>query len=299
MDKNPSLNNIKKFEFTEILGWSVSRFDKFNLCKRQYWYDYYPRYDKEFPPERLKYLKALTSIPLETGNIVHDTVKTLLERLLESEKPVDKKRFLDFIARKTEEYCAKKNFFEVHYGAAKEVDVKAVAKTVSSNLLNFLESPRYDWIIKKAVTNKQGWVIEPPGYGETRIKGMKAYCKVDFLFPVDGSIYILDWKTGKQDPVKHKKQLTGYATWASYHFGAKPGDIHPIAAYMSPKYSEMEIKVNELDVQEFASTVSSDTGKMYEYCADPERNVPKEKETFKKTDNMKICNWCSYRELCW
>ena len=32
------LNDIERFEFSDILGWSVSRYDKFLVCKRQYFY---------------------------------------------------------------------------------------------------------------------------------------------------------------------------------------------------------------------------------------------------------------------
>ncbi|MEY3127310.1 MAG: hypothetical protein RL273_1487, partial [Bacteroidota bacterium] len=44
---------------------------------------------------------------------------------------------------------------------------------------NLIKSERFDWI--KARSNKSDWIIEPYGYGETRIKELKAYFKVDFL----------------------------------------------------------------------------------------------------------------------
>ena len=81
-------------------------------------------------------------------------------------------------------------------------------------------------------------MIEPPGYGQTEINGLKAYCKVDFLFPVEDMIYIMDWKTGKADTDKHTKQMIGYSAWASYHFEHAPEKIQPIIAYLKPDYSE-------------------------------------------------------------
>ena len=60
----------KTFEFTKILGWSSSRYELFTKCKRQYFYNYYPRFVKSVPYYKVAELKSLTSIPLEIGNIV-------------------------------------------------------------------------------------------------------------------------------------------------------------------------------------------------------------------------------------
>src|SRR3989339_1785793 len=108
-------NTLKKFEYTEILGWSVSRYDKFSTCARQYYYDYYAKHDLEFTRERISALKAMTSLALEVGNVVHDTLKVLLERLLKSSAPVDTARFLEYARTMADEYCRTKTFSEVYY----------------------------------------------------------------------------------------------------------------------------------------------------------------------------------------
>ena len=100
---------IKKFGYTQELGWSVSRFDKFTACKRQYYYDYYGGFDNEFGKEKIGELKKLTSLALEAGNITHDVIKTLLERLLKSEKPINRAKFIEYARECANTYCAKKN----------------------------------------------------------------------------------------------------------------------------------------------------------------------------------------------
>ncbi|HIF68834.1 MAG TPA: hypothetical protein EYQ29_05885 [Candidatus Lambdaproteobacteria bacterium] len=65
-----------------------------------------------------------------------------------------------------------------------------------------------------AVRFAADWIIELSNYGETRINGLKAYCKVDFLVPMEDELHILDWKTGRKDVQKHRRQLIGYAGWA-------------------------------------------------------------------------------------
>ncbi len=293
-----ALNQIKRFPYSDILGWSVSRYDKFLSCKRAYYYDYYSKYDKEYSREKIESLKKMTSVPLETGNIFHDTVKVMLERLLVSEKPIDKNKFLDFVSKITTEYCAAKRFAEVYYGEYSEIKPDMIFENVKGIVNNFLGSPRFQWIIKEAISSKKGWVIEPPGYGETRINGIKAYCKVDFLFPVKDELYILDWKTGKRDEKKHKKQLLGYATWASYHFGAKAENIRALAVYLKPEYYEMALDVKNSDISEFNEVVKRESDELKTYCKNIDFNVPKDKENFPLTENPSICRFCNYRELC-
>ncbi len=295
---NEKLNNIKRYDYSDILGWSLSRYDKFKLCRRQYYFDYYGKYDTECPRSKINALKSMTSTALETGNIIHDTIKAFLERLLKSEEPVDSERFLDYARKKTDEYCGAKTFAEVYYKQLKNIDTDWIYENVKMGLNNFIGSDRFRWIIEKAITNKTGWIIEPPGYGETRIDGMKAYCKVDFLFPVDGDIFILDWKTGKPDEKKHSKQLIGYSTWAANNFSKEPARIFPGTAYLLPKYSEISIKVSVSDIKAFSDTVKTETGEMYAALKSIEQNIPKEKKEFATTSNMKICGFCNYRELC-
>ena len=47
------------FDFSKILGWSVSRYNMFQTCKRQYYYNYYGKYDNKYPYSEIKKLKNL------------------------------------------------------------------------------------------------------------------------------------------------------------------------------------------------------------------------------------------------
>jgi len=289
---------VRRFSFTPTLGWSLSRYDLFRSCKREYFYNYYAKYDDTHPRSEIDALKKMTSIPLEIGNIVHEVIETLLRRLKKTDEEINEKRFFDYAQRKTKEYCRAKVFSEIYYKEIKKVETDEIYGKVEICLKNFMESDRYDWLITEAVQNKENWIIEPGGYGEARIDEMKAYCKVDFLFPVNEKIIIMDWKTGKKDPQKHRKQLKGYSAWASYHFSKDPTDVIPIIAYMRPKYSEIEVVYNEFDLEEFATQVKKETEEMYSFCSNVEENIPKDKEKFIKTHNRAYCDYCNFRVLC-
>ena len=288
---------MKRFKFTPVLGWSISRYTLFETCKRQYYYTYYPKYDPDQSPEKILALKRMTSIPLEIGNIVHDVNKTLLERLQKTASPIDRKRFFDYAKEKTRQYVESKTFQEVYYGKIKIVHIEDVFERVWKSLDNLLKSDRFSWLLDCALSSKDHWLIEPPGYGETRINGKKAYCKVDFMFPVKNRCFIMDWKTGKPDDKKHRRQMLAYTAWAAYHFDTAPNTISPIVAYLHPKYRETRIKVTETDISAFEDQVAGETERMQQYCRNIKQNIPKDKALF-KPHKSKLCDYCNFREIC-
>ncbi len=289
---------IRRFDYTDVLGWSHSRYNTFRTCKRKYFYQYYAGFDKEHVI-KINTLKNLTSIALEIGNITHQILQVLLKRIRKSEAEIDRQKFSGFSKRKAKEIFQSKIFQEIYYRDLDIIDFEEdILKRVNQGLANFLESDRLEWLFAEALTEKDDWMIEPEGFGECRIDNMKAYCKVDFLFPIGDEIHVIDWKTGKSDYSKHSEQLKGYVTWVAFHFGKKYDEIKPTVAYLLPEYRENSIEVNEFDIEDFSSQIRKQTNQMYQYCLDPEANTPLAKERFPMTENEKICKYCNFRELC-
>lgn len=294
-----SVTEVKKFAFTPILGWSSSRYDLFLICKRRYFYQYYTKYDQEVPTRKIKQFKELVSIPLETGGIVHKVIEVLLTRLKTTSKDIDRKKFFDFARRTTENHIRTRKFEEVVYGDMAEVEVDDLYPKARESLENLLASDRFNWLVNEAISNSDEWIIDPPGYGETRIGALKVYCKVDFLFPVGNEYHIIDWKTGKPDADKHRKQLIGYSTWASYHFKTDPTKVKPKIVYLHPEYQEVQETFNFFDLENFAIQVRAETEEMYEYCRDIEQNIPLDKAEFPMVDDQRICAYCNFRGICY
>ena len=287
---------IKKFPYTDILGWSASRYDRFSGCKRQYFYDYYAKYDTDVPLSKITALKQLTSQALETGNIAHDVIRDMLQRLQKTTVPINIAKLEKYVYDMTQKYCNAKTFSESYYDG-KIISADAIYNAALKSVKNFIASPRFDWVISNAKENSALWVIEPEGYGETRIEGLKAYCKVDFLLPAqDGKVYIFDWKTGKPDHIKHAKQLAGYALWANCHFGTSIENTEPVIIYLMPDYNEVKVNVGEAEIKQIAASVKDETRQMYAYLKDIEKNVPLPKEEFEITTSK--CRFCNYKEIC-
>ncbi len=291
--------SIKEFGYSDILGWSSSRFDMFRTCRRQYFYHYYAKFDRDIAIDKLKQLKALTSVPLEVGSLTHECIATLLKRLRQRPgEPVDHARLAGFISTQARSAIAAKRFSEVYYGELKSINADELASETQAALESLLRSERYRWILETASKARADWLIEPHGYGETRVAGLKAYCRVDFLFPVEGLLYIMDWKTGKERAEKHASQIVGYAAWAAYHFGKPIDEIRPTVAYLLPEYRETTQQLRQDEMSTFEATVRSQTEEMYALCSDIPKNMPKPKDAFLTTKIEAICPYCNYRELC-
>ena len=264
---------MKRYAYTPVLGWSFSRYETFSNCKRKYFYNYYGKHDTEFSIEKIEFLKGLTSIPFEIGTISHDVIEVVLKRLLKTTGPIDRKKFELYLGKNILPRLAK-NFFETYYCGHEKIELDQLLDKTKRCLNNFLASNRFEWIRNIAIAEKDNWLIEPPGYGESRLDEMKLYCKVDFLTPLDGKIVILDWKTGKKNEEKHSKQLVGYASWALHNMDMEAPEIEPIMVYLFPEYDEITINVNEHDLMEYKEIMIMQTREMYSYCSDYEENQP-------------------------
>jgi CRISPR/Cas system-associated exonuclease Cas4 (RecB family) len=288
----------ESYAFTPILGWSISRYEVFDKCKRQYFYTYYSKYVPDVHRYKMTMLRELTSIPLETGNIVHDVIEAFLRRLQQTDSDIDETRFYEYARQKTDEYFSKKTFIETYYRQETIDREKAHAK-VATCLKNFIGSPCYSWIFMKAIKGKENWMIEPPGYGETRVEGLKAYCKMDFLMPVGEEVHILDWKTGARDEAKHSAQLKGYAAAAACNFHIPWNRIYPKIVYLNPSYEELELQLDADGYNAFSATIKKQTQEMYTFCSAIEENTPLPIDRFPAHKSPGICRQCRYQELCY
>jgi hypothetical protein len=127
---------------------------------------------------------------------------------------------------------------------------------------------------------------------------MKAYCKVDFLFPVKDRLFIMDWKTGKPDSKKHRKQMVGYAAWAAYHF-----EKDPILKSLpsSPTCTRITKKPYHRQGHRIwrrsQGRSRKETAHMQKFCQDVQKNIPKDKRLFLPTKS-KLCRYCNFKALC-
>jgi hypothetical protein len=292
------------YPFTKILGWSNSRYDLFCSCKRKYLYSYYPASFANLET-KIRNLKNLTTVPLEIGNLYHDMMEVFLERLQKSDLPINEEKLFKFVDNLCEKKLPQKAFFENYYNTC-AVDFKEINERVKFCLKNFLNSPILDFLNSIEMPQRKSFLVEAGSkmngkkyFGETRINGLKAFCKMDFIFVKDEKIYIIDWKTGKKDEQKHAKQLLGYTLAAKgLNSEIKSDEIFPKSVYVSDVYDELVLKTTDKKLADFAETVKAETEEMQSFCLNVEENVPLPVERFEKTSNENVCRMCEFRELC-
>jgi hypothetical protein len=292
------------YEFSKILGWSNSRYDLFCSCKRKYLYSYYSKSFSNLEA-KIRELKELTSVALEIGNLYHDIMEIFLERLQKSDSPIDKEKLFKHIDGLCENKLSRKTFIEIYYATA-SVDFAQICEKVKSCVEIFLKSPIFEWIKSIEMDERKLWLVEAGSkmngkkyFGETRIGGLKAYCKMDFIFIKDKKIYIVDWKTGQKDENKHAKQLLGYAAAAKgLSSEIKASEIFPKAAYVNGSYDELNLEITDEKLVDFAETVARETKEMQGFCLNIEENAPLPVENFHKCEKIKFCQMCEFQELC-
>lgn len=288
---------LRPYDYTPQLGWSSTRWETFRTCRRRYFYQYYARYDREFEQGRIQRLRQLSSIPMTVGTVVHEVLAALLRRLLRTGSEIDTQRFWPYVERTITGELVRTALMEVHYGQRGAPEPSELMGPARACLETFLASDRYGWV-RDQLGSDPRYLIEPPGYGEARLQGMKIYAKVDVLLEAGSQIVILDWKSGRRDTLKHTRQLLGYAAWAQDNLQVPAEQIRCVVAYLQPEYDEIEKQPTSAELEGLALEVAAEITQMQSLCQDPQRNIPLAKEHFPLTDNLGYCRHCAFRELC-
>ena len=289
--------SLPDYSFTPQIGWSNTRSETFRSCKRRYFYQYYARFAVDVPQAHLQRLRALSTAAMTIGLAVHDILATLLRRLLRSSAPIDRQRLAAFSEQTITSLLSNSELMETYYQQQPAPEPTALLAIVCQCLDRFLASERYQRLVA-ALRTDPAFLIEPPGYGESRLREMKIYAKVDCLFITDNTTVIIDWKTGRQDHAKHLRQLLGYAAWAEHNLQVSPERIVCVASYFQPAYAEIEKRPTAEEISALAREVEAELAQMQRFCADPDRNIPLTIDAFAQTENLQVCRHCAFRELC-
>jgi CRISPR/Cas system-associated exonuclease Cas4 (RecB family) len=137
--------------------------------------------------------------------------------------------------------------------------------------------------------------------------GLKVWAAVDFAMFVDGTAYVIDWKSGVDSPKAREDaqdQLAVYAMWACRHYGLYPDRVMVQAVWLQRKTEWKPIVVDENVVKAVAMRVRAEA-KEEETRLDIRRNVHGKpiriwgsREDFPTAPESRRCRDCSFRELC-
>jgi CRISPR/Cas system-associated exonuclease Cas4 (RecB family) len=304
-------------DLTNEFSWSKSRHEKFQACRRAYYFTYYGSWGgweaaAGSPVRELYVLKKLSSRWQWAGSLVHDALKRALARAKGSGELPPLEQLLERTRAKARAEWARsreKSYWreasrivglvEHEYGeAVPDADWKRLYEQVvegslrafygSAVLEEIRRTPRERWL---SVDELDSWQFE----------GTKIWVAVDFAYRDEhGRVHVLDWKTGKERDVDHV-QVGIYAMYAQGKWAvpsdAVVGGLVYLAANGSPGGERTTVRADEAALLACTEAMRGSIREMRGTLADPARNVAHD-EAFPRLEDRDGCRRCAFRRPC-
>jgi hypothetical protein len=280
-------------------SWSVSRHDAFMSCKRRYFFSYY---ESQVDPE-VKRLKKLSALPLWAGNVVHETIETILRTHDALPSPDQQQAIIrDAVHgqmleqwRQSEAGSLPFRLFEHEYEVPVDADDKKIlVGTVMRSLRNFFASDT----LREAFAVGRGQWLTVEDLVSFTVEGVEVMLRMDLAYRrPDGQVLIVDWKTGRGEGRFNEVQLAGYALYAARAGWVRsPEEIRTELAYLAvPRYVRRAVDARKLD--HARAFIARSAGNMKTLLLDPQANSAR-LEDFPMIDRPQSCRRCNFRRLC-
>jgi CRISPR/Cas system-associated exonuclease Cas4 (RecB family) len=291
-----------------IFSWSVSRDRLFTECRRAYYYHYYGAWGgwERDAPELAKktyLLKNMHSIDTWVGDVVHQTIKWVLENKAAGKdiaQDAARARIKEHLVRTWAQSKERQwvngikqhlNLFEHYYKREPSPELLAmkIAKAVKS-IDNFYKLKILD--IFSGVEG--GGFLSIDELDSFDLDGVKVYAVPDFAVK-EGRYILFDWKTGKPSE-KDLFQLSFYVLYAQYRWRAAIDEVEVIPVYLSDSNCGLQ-PASVVDLSYVRQYVQDSAKKMREVLTNVEANQA-DIARCPKTQFVKKCANCRFQEIC-
>jgi CRISPR/Cas system-associated exonuclease Cas4 (RecB family) len=300
-------------ELANEFSWSKSRHEKFQDCRRAYFYAYYGSWGGWEAPggsmtRELYVLKKLSSRWQWAGQVVHEAIRHLLNRA----RWTGEMRPLDEVLRQTRERARSQwavsrdksywreasriaGLLEHEYGEPvpgsewkriyeEVVEGSLRAFHASETFARIRATPPGRWL---TVDELDAWMFD----------GVKVWVALDFAYKDEaGLIHVLDWKTGKEREVDHA-QLGIYALFARDKWGVPPEGVMGGLVYLQSSAERVEVQVGREALEACEEDMRRSIGAMQALLDDPARNLARI-ERFPPIEDREACRRCPFRRPC-
>jgi PD-(D/E)XK nuclease superfamily len=298
-------------------SWSKSRHEKFQECRRAYYFTYYGSWGGWEAPagsevRELYVLKKLSSRWQWAGSLVHDALKRALTRAKGSGELPALDRVLEqtrararsvWAASREKSYWREASrivgLVEHEYGEpVPDADWKRLwDQVVEGSLRAFWASPVLEEIRR---TPRERWLTVDE-LDSWSFEGTKIWVAVDFAYrDADGRVHVLDWKTGKERGVDHV-QVGIYALYAAQKWSvpadAVTGGLVYLVANGAPGGERVSVAADAGALERCTGEMRGSIARMRAALADPERNVAR-MEAFPMLEERDACRRCPFRRPC-
>ena len=291
----------------------------FESCKRQYYFNYYGSWggwDKnaDAQAQLLYRLKKITTVPQLVGTVVHDAISNALNALKLGRdilpfavETYAQNLFRQHLRESKEHlwrYSASQytNLFEHYYNEPfTETDQNNSTNHISTSLNAFFASNAYatlqsarpeDYLTIEDLTDfTLASACADSGQVSTKI-----WVVLDVAIRRDKSVYIFDWKTGRERQAD-RHQLAVYALYATSQWNVALPDLQLQDIYLQTS-TERTLDLSPDDLDQTRIFVTESVQKMRALLDDPEQNTASQ-DTFPMTTNTRLCATCPFKAVCY
>ena len=298
--------------FKNEFSWSISRDRVFQICPRQYYFNYYGYWGgwENAAPEstrQIYILKQLQNRYMWAGAKVHSCIKHTLINLQRGIFVLDVDQIVEItLNQMREEFRSSREkrylthpktcaLFEHEYEVPiSDADWKNTADNVVQCLRNFYASETFAMLKELP---QQMW-LEVEDFSSFNLDSTKIWAVLDCSFRTeDGGITIIDWKTGRSMSEDVSMQLSCYAMYAMQKWGVNPEKVKLIE-YNLLANQGAEFTVSAVEIENTKTYVAGSIADMQSTLVDVDNNVPKEEEAFQKVEDDRIRSSCNFKKVC-
>jgi CRISPR/Cas system-associated exonuclease Cas4 (RecB family) len=298
--------------FKNEFSWSTSRDRVFQICPRQYYFNYYGYWGgwENAAAERTRQiyiLKQLQNRYMWAGAKVHDCINHTLTNLQRGISVLDVDQIVEItLNQMREEFRSSRErrylthpktcaLFEHEYEVpTSDADWKNTADNMEQCLRNFYSSETFAMLKELP---QQMW-LEVEDFSSFNLDSTKIWAVLDCSFRTeDGGITIIDWKTGRSMSEDVSMQLSCYAMYAMEKWGVDAEKVKLIE-YNLLANQGVEFSVTGDEIENTKTYIAGSIADMQSLFVDAGENVPKQEEAFSKVDDERVRAGCNFRKVC-
>ncbi|MDX1520036.1 MAG: PD-(D/E)XK nuclease family protein [Anaerolineae bacterium] len=293
-------------------SWSFSRAGRYRRCPRSYFYHYYAAWDgwREAAPapiRRAYLLKNLTSLPLWTGTLVHESIRFALARLKAGHPVADgdllrqmrTRAKADFTTSQSGDYQQQPNQltgFQEHYYRVSPADKlwRTAWQQAERYLNTFLNSPLYARLRQLPATA----FLDVETLQSFFIGDTKVWVQLDLACREGDRVTIYDWKTGGSlDELDLRRQLGLYGLYLRQAFPEVAAGRLEGVVYALAEDRLLEFELDQTVLGEAQTYAEASIAELRGLCLSPSANLA-DMGRFPMIDDLAVCRRCNFRELC-
>ncbi len=308
------------FEFRPYpeFAWSMSRQRKLDQCPRAYFYSYYLAWngwlDDAPTATRVAYrLNKLTSLDALLGQQIDGRAREL-EAAARGGAPLPSAAALEARTRE----ALREMWTRAKAGRA---DFEARPSKIVMLRSLYLEQdtqPETDRLNQKAAPCMEGLLaashwerlrecgdagrVEVPAFASFAHDGLKVFAAPDLAYVHDGTLHVIDWKTGREDDT-NPMQVLLQIWWALESYpelaaGHARGDlaVHGHLEYVAAGRTQPVDPAPDFRAQA-AEVVRAGVTRMRALTSDAQQNIPHEMAAFERHESG-LCRTCGFLPIC-